>query len=131
MEANGTWSLTTLPPNKRALTSKWVYRVKFRSDGSTERYKARLVIRGFQQVEDKDYKHTFSPIAKLTTVRSFIALATAKGWPLHQLDINNAFLRGFIDEDIYMYPPEGYTRAATGQVYKLGISLYGLKQALR
>jgi len=68
LESNGTWTLTTLPPNKKALTSKWVYKIKFRRDGSIERYKARLVTRGFQQVKDKDYKHTFSPVAKLTTV---------------------------------------------------------------
>jgi len=131
LEANGTWRLTVLPPTARALTSKWVYRVKFRPDGSIERYKARLVIRGFQQIKDKDYKHTFSPVAKLTTVRIFISLATAKGWPLHQLDINNAFLHGFIDEEVYMYPPEGYHKAAPGQVCKLERSLYGLKQASR
>ena len=83
LEANGTWRLTNLPSNKKALTSKWVYKVKYRPDGSIERCKARLVIRGFQQIKDKDYKHTFSPVAKLTTVRIFIAIATAHGWPLH------------------------------------------------
>ena len=62
-------------------------------------------------------------------MRIFIALATAKGWPLHQLDINNAFLHGFIDEEVYMFPPEGYTKALPGQVCKLERSLYGLKQA--
>jgi len=131
LETNGTWSLTTLPPHTKPLSSKQVYRVKFRPDGSIERYKARLVIREFQQVKDKDYKHIFSPVAKLTTVRVFIALATARGWPLHQLDINNAFLHGFIDEDVYMLPPEGYTKALPGQVCKLERSLYGLKQASR
>ena len=131
LEANGTWVLTTLPPNKRALSSKWVYKVKYRPYGSIERYKARLVIRGFQQIKDKDYKHTFSPVAKLTTVRVFIALATAKGWPLHELDINNAFLHGFLDEEVYMYPTEGYDKARAGQVCKLERSLYGLKQASR
>jgi len=70
-------------------------------------------------------------VAKLTTVRLFIALATAKGWPLHQLNINNAFLHGYIDEEVYMYPPAGYTKALPGQVYKLQRSLYGLKQASR
>jgi len=96
-----------------------------------ERHKARLVIRGFEQVKDKDYKHTFSPVAKLTTVRVFIALATARAWPLFQLDINNAFLHGFIDEKVYMVPPQGYNKALPGQVCKLRRSLYGLKQASR
>ena len=87
------------------------------------------MIRGFAQVKDKDYKHTFSPVPKLTTVRLFIALATAKDWPLYQLDINNAFLHGFIDEEVYMLPSQGYTKAKPGQVCKLIRSLYGLKQA--
>jgi len=110
LEANQTWFLTTLPPGQKALSSKWVYKTKYRPDGSVERHKARLVIRGFEQVKDKDYKHTFSPVAKLTSVRVFIALATVKSWPLYQLDINNAFLHGFIDEDVYMLPPQGYTK---------------------
>ena len=130
LEANKTWSLTYLPPGQKALTSK-VYKIKFRPNGSIERHKARLVIRGFEQVKDKDYKHTFSPVAKLTTVRVLIALASSKGWPLHQLDINNAFLHGFIDEEVYMSPPEGYGKAQAGQVCKLERSLYGLKQASR
>ena len=131
LEKNGTWILTSLPPGKKALSSKWVYKTKFRPDGSVERHKARLVIRGFEQVKDKDYKHTFSPVAKLTTVRVFIALATAKGWPLHQLDINNAFLHGFIDEEVYMQPPAGYKKASPTQVCKMQRSLYGLQQASR
>lgn len=115
------------PPGKRALISKWVYKTKFRPDGSVERHKARLVIRGFEQVKDKDYKHTFSPVAKLTTMRVYIALATSKGWPLHQLDINNAFLHGFLDEEVYMQPPQGCDKAEAGQVCKWQRSLYGLK----
>ena len=79
LEANGTWQLATLPPHKKALTSKWVYKVKYRPDGSIERYKAQLVIRGFQQVKDKDYKHTFSSVAKLTIVRVFYCFGNCKG----------------------------------------------------
>lgn len=78
-----------------------------------------------------DYKHTFSPVAKLATLRVLIALATAKQWPLHQLDINSAFLHGFLDEEIYMKPPEGYSKAQPHQMCKLKRSLYGLKQASR
>ena len=127
LEQNHTWILTYLPQRKKAFTSKWVYKTKYKAYGSVERHKARLVIRGFEQVKDKDYKHIFSPVAKLTTVRIFIALATAKSWPLHQLDINNAFLHGYLNEEVYMVPLEGYTKAKLGQVCKLQRSLYGLK----
>ena len=131
LERNHTWVLTPLPPGKKALTSKWVHKTKYKPDGTVERHKDRLVIRGFEQVKDKDYKHTFSPVAKLTTVRVFIALATAKHWLLHQLDINNAFLHGYIDEEVFMFPPPGYTKAKPGEVCQLQRSLYGLKQASR
>ena len=78
LEKNGTWTLTSLPYCKKALTSKWVYKTKFKPDGCIETHKVRLVIRDFEQVKDKDYKYTFSPVAKLTTVRVFITLATNK-----------------------------------------------------
>jgi len=90
-----------------------------------ERHKVKLVIRGFEQIKDKKYKHTFS------TVRVYKAIATAKDWPLHQLDINNAFLHGFIDEEVYMQPLTRYSKAQPRQVCKLQRSLYGLKQASR
>lgn len=69
---------------------------------------------GFHQKEALDYKHTFAPVVKLATVRVIIARATAKNWHLHQIDINNALLHGYIDEDIFMKPPEGYTKAGIG-----------------
>ncbi|GJR06485.1 probable carboxylesterase 2 [Tanacetum coccineum] len=84
-----------------------------------DKLKARLVVKGFNQKEGLDYKHAFSPVANLATGRVLIALATAKQWPLHQLDVNNAFLHGYVNEEIYMVPPEGYTKASPGQVYKL------------
>ncbi|GKB05825.1 retrovirus-related pol polyprotein from transposon TNT 1-94 [Tanacetum coccineum] len=121
LEKNNTWTLTVLPPGHKPISSKWVYKTKYNPDGIVERLKARLVVRGFNQQEGLDYKHTFSPVAKLATVRVPIAIATAKQWPLHQLNINNAFLHVYIDEEIYMTPPEGYTKAAPGQF--LGIEI--------
>ncbi|XP_011081378.1 uncharacterized protein LOC105164425 [Sesamum indicum] len=113
LESNQTWTLTPLPPGKRAIGSKWVFKVKLRADGSIERYKARLVAKGFNQIEGVDYTESFSPVAKAVIVRLFLSLAAANGWALHQLDVNNAFLHGFLDEEIYMVPPAGSVQIKT------------------
>ncbi|CAM8882206.1 unnamed protein product [Rhodiola kirilowii] len=133
LEQNHTWIVTTLPPDKRAVDCKWVFKVKHHSDGTIERYKARLVAKGFTQVEGIDYHDTFAPVIKMTPVRCVLAVAAARGWPLYQLDVNNAFLHGVLDEDVYMKLPPGFYQQArqNGQVCKLQRSIYGLKQASR
>lgn len=106
---NDTWDLVSLPPDRKAITTKWIFRVKTNADGSTAKLKARLVAKGFQQQEGIDYTETFAPVVKWNTLRSVVALAGHRGWKIFHLDVKTAFLNGVIDEDIFVSPPPGFS----------------------
>lgn len=131
LEANHTWDLVSLPKGHKAIGCRWVFKIKHKANGEVDKFKARLVAKGYNQLEGIDYMDSFSPVAKTVTVRLVLAITSAYSWHLHQLDINNAFLHGYLEETVYMQIPEGYDKGDTGQVCKLNRSLYGLKQASR
>jgi len=132
LDANATWELVVLPKDKKAIGCKWVYKVKHNPDGSMSRYKARLVAKGYAQTYGIDYEETYSPVAKMTIVRTIIAMAVAKGWSLHQMDVKNVFLHGDLQEEVYMEQPLGYVdQTHPNLVCRLKKTLYSLKQAPR
>ncbi|CAJ2645710.1 unnamed protein product [Trifolium pratense] len=129
--SNQTWELAKLPMGKKALHNKWVYRVKEEHDGS-KRYKARLVVKGFQQKEGIDYNEIFAPVVKHNTIRSVLSIVASEDLYLEQLDVKTAFLHGDLVEEIYMHQPEGFLEEGKeNMVCRLKKSLYGLKQAPR
>ncbi|CAI7863048.1 unnamed protein product [Closterium sp. NIES-53] len=130
IEENGRWELVELPEGRKAITSKWLFKIKSDADGKIERYKSRLVAKGYQQKEKVDYKELFAPVVKLTTLRTLLAGAAIKGWVVKQMDVTTAFLNGVLEEEIFMAQPKGFDDGS-GRVLKLKKALYGLKQAPR
>ena len=129
LEENGTYSLVPLPKGRKAIGSRWVYTVKLGTDGE-EQLKARCVAKGFSQIADIDYTETFSPTARMTSIRMFMQMAIEQSMMVHQMDFNCAYLNADIDAEIYMKQPEGFKKDP-GLVCKLNKSLYGLKQSGR
>ena len=129
---NDTWEMVELPPGHKAIDCKWVFRVKHDENGQIERFKGRLVAKGFQQKYGIDYVETFSPVVRFSSIRALLAFAVSKGMLIHQMDVVTAFLNGHLDEEIYMKQPEGYVKPGTeNMVCHLKKSLYGLKQSSR
>lgn len=129
IEDNCTWELTELPYGRKAIGSKWVYKVKRGEEDETPRYKARLVAQGFSQKFGIDFDEVFAPVAKSSTFRLLLSVSGAKGYIVQHFDVKTAFLNGVLDEDIYLKQPPGFQKG--NGVYKLRKSLYGLRQAAR
>ncbi|GJS39297.1 putative RNA-directed DNA polymerase [Tanacetum coccineum] len=127
---NGTWELVELLEGRQAIGSKWIYKIKFRSSGEIDRYKARLVAQGSRQKEGIDYEETFSPVVKMVTVRCLLNNDVSMSCPVFQLDVNNVFLYGDLEKVVYMKPPKRYF-PSDNRVCRLKKSLYGLKLAPR
>ena len=124
---NETWSLVELPPGRKAVKSKWVFKLKV--DG---RYRARLVAKGFTQIPGIDFDETFSPVARFESLRLLLALAALEDWNIHQMDVKSAFLNGVLEEEIYMEQPTGFiVSGQEAKVCRLRKAIYGLKQASR
>ncbi|GJV81324.1 ribonuclease H-like domain-containing protein [Tanacetum coccineum] len=105
---NNTWTLTDLPIGRKTIDNKWLYKIKYKASGQVDKYKARVVAKGFSQREGIDFDETFSPVVKMVTIRCLICIVVSNDWPLFQLDVNNAFLYGDLNEDIYMSLPLGF-----------------------
>lgn len=129
-QQNSTWSLVTLPKNRKAIKAKWVFKTKLDEAGNIARYKARLVAKGCSQKPGIDYSETFSPVVRYNSIRFLMALAVQNDLKIHQMDAITAFLQGDLEEEIFMEQPE-YYNDGTGRVCRLNRSIYGLKQAGR
>ena len=127
---NHTWELVDLPPGSKSLGYKWIFKKKMKADGSIDKYKARLVVKGYNKKEGLDYFDTYSPVTRILSIRMLIVITTIHNLEIHQMDIKTTFLNGDLDEEIYMEQPEGFiVPGQEKKVCQLVKSLYGLKQA--
>jgi hypothetical protein len=132
IEDNHTWVLTNLPPGRKAIGLKWVFKVKRDEKGSVVKHKARLVVKGYSQQQGVDYEEIFTPVARLEAVRLLLALAANQGWEVHHMDVKSAFLNGDLMEEVYVSQPPGFVvTRREDKVLKLRKALYGLHQAPR
>ncbi|XP_070045888.1 uncharacterized protein [Nicotiana tomentosiformis] len=129
---NHTWTLVPPPPQTNIVGGKRIFHIKYKTDGSVDRFKVHLIAQGFSHQPGLDYTQTFAPVIKLSTMLLVISLALQNNWFMHQLDVSNAFLHGELDEDVYMHQPKGFEHPNfSHHMGKLNRAFYGLKQSLR
>ena len=132
IEKNKTWELVDRPQERKVIGVKWVFRTKLNVDGLVNKYKARLVVKGYAQIFGVDYSETFTPVARLDTIRLLLPISMQLGWKGHQMDVKSTFLNGILQEEIYVEQLEGFVvEDKEDKVYRLHKALYGLKQAPR
>lgn len=131
-KAHDVWTLCELPPKRKAIGVRWVFKTKRDEHGEIERHKARLVAKGYTQRAGVDYDETFAPVVRYETLRLLLAVSCQQALDLSQMDVKTAFLNGKLDEEIYVRQPQGFeVPGQEGKVYRLHRAVYGLKQASR
>ena len=132
IEKNQTWELVDMLKHKKLIGVKWVYITKLNVDGTINKHKAKLVVKGYVQIFCVDFSETFALVERLDTIRMLLAVSTQKGWKIFQLDVKSAFLNGYLQEEIFVEHPKGFVvRGEEENVYLLKKALYGLKHAPR
>jgi Reverse transcriptase (RNA-dependent DNA polymerase) len=128
LKSNQTWELIKLPNGAKIVGCHWIYKIKYKSDGTIERYKVWLVAKGYAQTFSIDYNETFAPVAKMNSIRTLMSVATNYDWSLYQMDVKNIFLHGDLEEEVYMDPSHGLS-IENGLVCRFKKAIYGLKQS--
>jgi hypothetical protein len=129
---NDTLDLVNLPKGKEVIGTKWVYKNKYKSDGTIDKYKAHLAAKCYAQREGIDYIETFAPVEKMDTIGMVLSLVSQYKWKIFQMDVKSAFLKGYVDEEICVEHPESFeVPGKEDKFYRLKKDLYGLKQAPR
>ena len=123
---NATWELVSLPPRRKLVQCKWVFQKKVVADGTTYKYKASLVAKGFSKVQGVDYHETFASVVKMDSIMLVLAITASKHWEVHHMDVKSVFIHGYLHEEIYIKQTEAYILDPS-LVCKLQKSLYGLK----
>jgi hypothetical protein len=132
IEKNDTWQLVPRPKNKNVIGTKWVFKNKLNEDRQVARKKARLVCKGYAQIERIDFEETFAPVARMEEICLILAYACSKNVKVYQMDVKSIFLNGELEEEVYIEQPEGFQLSENADcVCKLKKALYGLKQAPR